>query len=67
MAAPACFGGLVGVVGEDGGLLAPGLRLSTVASVPSLNIPASVVEVVVAGSNGVVNPNITLRVRAVDV
>lgn len=44
-------------------MLAPGLRLSSTVSVPSLNIPASAVDVVVAGSNGVANSNITLRVR----
>jgi hypothetical protein len=39
----------------------PGLRLSSTVAVPSLNIPASRVEVVVAGSNGVVQPNITMQ------
>jgi len=57
-----CFNG-AGVVDENGTALAPGLRLSCLASVPSLNIPASAVEVVVADGNGRAASNITLRVR----
>jgi hypothetical protein len=50
-----------GVVDDAGVQRPPGLRLSSTVAVPSLNIAASRVEVVVAGSNGVVQPNITMQ------
>jgi hypothetical protein len=50
-----------GVVDDAGVQRPPGLRLSSLVAVPSLSIPASRVEVVVAGSNSVVQPNITMQ------
>jgi hypothetical protein len=51
-----------GVVDDAGAQRPPGLRMSSVVAVPSLSIPSSRVEVVVAGSNGVVPPNIAIQV-----
>jgi hypothetical protein len=53
-----------GVADENGVQMQPGLRLSTVVSVPSLNIPAATITVLVANGNGVVQPNITMQVRS---
>jgi hypothetical protein len=50
-----------GVIDDAGVQRPPGLRLSSVVSVPSLSISASRVEVVVASGNGVVQPNITMQ------
>jgi hypothetical protein len=52
---------IAGVVDDAGVQRPPGLRMSSTVAVPSLNIPASRVEVIVAGSNGVVQPNITMQ------
>lgn len=50
-----------GVVDDTGVALKPGLRLSSVVSVPALSIPPSQVDVAVDSGNGAVKPNISMQ------
>lgn len=50
-----------GVVDDVGMLREPGLQLSSVVSVPALNIPASTVAVSVGSGNGTVQRDISMR------
>ena len=51
------------LVDEDGTQLSPSLSLASTVAVPALNIPASNVKVLVAGSDGAVKSDIEIQVR----
>jgi hypothetical protein len=53
---------LTGLTDANGAVIQPGLRVAAAVAVPALNIPSAVVDVLVAGNDGVVRPNVTLQV-----